>query len=43
MFSLSYFISAQIHQENVKIMQIVNNKSTSILVIMLCLSLGNLF
>ena len=40
---LSFFISAQIHHEKVKIMEIVNNKSKSIYVIMLYVGLGKLF
>ena len=39
---LSSFISAQIHQENAKIMQTVSNESKSVIIIMLCISLGNL-
>ena len=35
MFFLPSFVSAQIHQVNVKIMQIADNKSMSILVIIL--------
>ena len=42
-FFLSSFISAQIHHENVKIMQIVNNESMSVYAIMLRVSLGNVF